>query len=129
MDSTINIPFAVKLEMDSNNLGYIDHPNISSRLVYASAAKAKSTLRAQLTEEIEQALVTVKNYQTRAIGTVEGSVFIVRYHIGSWQYSIVGPGRKYGGSCHGTQSFDETVEAAKKHAIGSFDGIAWECSL
>lgn len=68
-------------------------------------------------------------YQTRAIGTVEGSVFIVRYHVGSWQYSIVGPGRTYGGSCQGPQTFDETLASAKKHIEQAFGGVLWECSL
>ena len=129
MDATVTIPFAVKLDMDSNGLAYVEHPNVSA-MVYGSVGTAKKELRARITDQINEGLLAVKNYQTRALGTVEGSVFIVRYHIGSWQYSIVGPGRAYGGSCHGPQSFEETLAAAKKHASDNvFGGIVWECSL
>ncbi len=128
MDATINIPFAVKLETDSNYYGYVDHPNITSS-TYAKASKAKEVLRKCITEQVEDALLTVKNYQARAIGTVEGSVFIIRYHY-SWSYSIVGPGRTHGGSCLvGVNTFDATLAAAYKHINDSFGGIAWECSL
>ena len=128
IETTINIPFAVKLEMDSNGFAYVEHDGISAQ-TYGTASKAKSFLRERITEQIEDGLKTLKCYQTRALGTIEGSVFIVRYHVGSWQYSIVGPGRTYGGSCHGPQTFDETLASAKKHIEQAFGGIAWECSL
>lgn len=127
-EATINVPFAAKLETDSNCFGYVDHPSVSASC-YAKEAKARNVLKANLIEQVNEALRTVKNYQTRALGTAEGVVFIVRYHVGSWQYSIVGPDRKFGGSCHGRQSFDETLADAKRHIESTFGGVVWECSL
>jgi len=129
IETTINIPFPAKLETDSNYYGYVDHSSLHAT-TYGKASKAKETLRKRITEQIEEALLTVKNYQKRALGTVEGSVFVIQFHLGSWGYAIVGPGRKFGGSCTiGTRNFEETVAAATKHANDSFGGIAWDCSL
>jgi hypothetical protein len=129
IEATINVPFSVKLDTDSHGYAYVDHPMLSAS-VYGSVSAAKKELKTRITEQIEEGLKTLKSYQTRAIGTKEGSVFIVRYHVGSWSYSIVGPGRKFGGSCMlRDNTFDATLAAAMQHIEQSFDGVAWECSL
>lgn len=124
----INVPFDALLETDANNYGYIDHPLVSLSL-YASASKAKKTLKAQLAEEIEEGLRAKKNTTSRAIGLDTGDVFIVRYGIGGWSYSIVGKGRTFGGSCLLRENtFQSTYDAAKKHAE-SQGTVLYDCSF
>ena len=128
LETTVNIPFAVKLENDSNYFGYVDHPLLSAQ-TYARAAKAKAIFRKRITEEIEEGLRTAKNSQMRAIGCADGTVFIVRYAIGHWSYCIAGADRKYAGACLLSENtFDATYAAAKKHAEQN-GGISWESSL
>lgn len=125
---TINVPFTAKLETDSQYFGYVDHPSVSIG-VHETASKAKKTIKTRLLAEVEEALLAKKNTQARAIGLDSGDVFIVRYGIGGWSYSIVGQGRKYGGSCLvSANTFQATYDAAKKHAE-SQGTIVFDCSL
>lgn len=65
------------------------------------------------------------------IGSVNGDVFIVTRGItGAMQYSICGSGRTFGSGClMNTTDAKTAVEAARKHAIDSFGGIAWEHAI
>ena len=125
---TVNVPFEARLETDVNCYSYVDHPLVSLA-VYEHASKAKKTLKALLTKEVEEALLCKKNVTGRAIGLDTGEVFIVRYGIGGWSYAIVGVGRKFGGSCLVSgNTFQSTYDAAKKHAE-SQGTIVYDCSI
>lgn len=128
IETTVNIPFKVRLETDSNLFGYVDHDLISAQ-TYGKAAKAKDYFRKHITGEIEEGLRTAKNNRARAIGCANGTVFIVRYSLGAWSYAICGPDRTHGGACLvGANTFDACLDAAKRHAEQS-GGIVWENSL
>ena len=62
------------------------------------------------------------------IGTVAGDVFVVTRSLnGYMEYAICGKGRNYGSGClMATTDTKTAVEAARRHAESSFDGIAWE---
>jgi hypothetical protein len=125
---TINVPFVAKLETDSQYFGYVDHSNVSIG-VNETASKAKKTIKARLIAEVDEALLAKKNTQARAIGLTDGTVFIVRYGIGGWSYSIVGIGRTHGGSCLlANNTFQDTYDAAKRHAEQQ-GTIVYDCSL
>lgn len=64
------------------------------------------------------------------IGTNAGDVFVVTRSLsGQMEYSICGKGRTYGSGClMSITDAKSAVEAARRHAISSFDGIAWEHS-
>lgn len=125
IDTTVNIPFKVRLETDSNLFGYVDHDLISAQ-TYGKAPKAKEYFRKHITEEIEEGLRTARNSRARAIGCADGTVFVIRYALGHWSYAICGPDRKHGGACLiGVNTFEATYEYAKRHAEAN-GGIVWE---
>jgi hypothetical protein len=125
---TINVPFTAHLETDKNCFSYVEHPLVSVS-AYESAGKAKRTFKARLIAEVEEALLAKKNTEARAIGLDNGDVFIVRYGIGGWSYSIVGAGRKHGGCCLiGDNTFRAAYDAAKRHAEQQ-GTIVYDCSL
>ena len=127
IEGTINIPFGIRLDVDSHGAAYVDHPLISG-YVYGSNGTAKAKLRTTLTEQLEEGLRSAKNCQGLAIGCADGSVFIVRYKLGTWSYFIAGAGRKFAGSSAGAQTFDATIADARKHAESN-GGILWESSI
>jgi hypothetical protein len=128
IEANINVPFPAKLDTDTNCYSYIDHPYVSASC-YAKEGKARKELAKNVADQVSAALLQVKNYRQCAIGTVQGEVFVIQFRHGSWCYSIVGPDRKFGGSCSSSQNYDETVASAKRHIESTFGGIAWECSL
>lgn len=129
-EKTINIPFTVQLDTDGNGFSFVDDTRVSVSC-YAKNGKAIETLRTGIKRELDRALDTVANAtHKRAIGTVQGEVFICLYDSGAWQYSIVGPGRGYSGTCCGPwKGIDDVLVDARKHAVDGFGGIAWECSF
>jgi hypothetical protein len=132
MESTINIPFRFLANDSREHPGvpfcYVDHPCVEGSF-YGPVSKGKEKLRARIVEQVEEGLRTVKNPSARAIGTAEGSVFIVRFVFGHWTYAITGAGRKFAGSTSGFEGIEDATNAAKKHAEDCFGGVSWECSL
>lgn len=126
-EATINVPFRALLEHNEQYFCYVDHPHTSIS-TYSTASKAKAKFKAQLIEEVNEALKQKASYETRLVGAGDGSVFLVRYIHGSWGHSIAGPGRKYAGSSAGAKSFEAALTDAKKMAEEAFGGVAWECS-
>jgi hypothetical protein len=132
METTINVPFKLLAQDSREHPGvpfcYIDHPCVDGSY-YGPVNKSKQILRTRLNEQIEQGLRTVKNSAARAIGTGDGSVFVVRFVYNGWSYAITGSGRKFAGSTSGFKDIEDATEHARKHAADSFGGVAWECSL
>lgn len=124
METTLNIPIPIVYN-PANGFAYAERWDGSA---YApSVQKAKSKLRPLIEDQINEALLTVNNYQRRFIGTGAGEILIVSYRHGSWCYDIVGPGRAHSCSCCGFADFDQAVSAARSHALQSYQDVAWEC--
>ena len=115
MESTINVPFKFKADDSREHPGvpfcFIDHTHVEGSY-YGPISKGKEKMRARLVEQIEEGLRARKNPGGRAIGTGDGSVFLVRFAFDGWQYSITGPGRTYAGSTSGFADITEATERA-----------------
>jgi predicted lactoylglutathione lyase len=69
------------------------------------------------------------NYKRGIIMTndPETIVLAISFRYDCWQYDIVRKGQANGGSCSGgAKTFDEIMEQARNHALGSYGGVAWE---
>lgn len=126
-ESTINISFPVRLDVDSHGAAYVAHDHVSG-YVYGSNGTAKAKLRKALIEQVEEGLRSAKFCQGYAIGCTDGSVMIVRYKLGGWGYHIAGEGRPYAGSSAGFDSYESAVDYARKHAQQN-GGVLWESSI
>lgn len=127
VETTIQIPFAVRLDVDSHGAAYVAHDNVSG-YVYGSNGTAKAKLRKLLTEQVEEGLQTAKNCDGLAIACSDGSVFVCRYKLGGWGYHIARQGNPYAGSSSGFKTFEECCETARKHAQQN-GGVLWESCI
>lgn len=131
MESKVTVSFPIRITHDSNGgHGLFVNADLSG-IEYGSDARIKAKLRTRAEAEIAEGLRLLKeNYRGRVIGCNDGSVLVVRFMGGtSWGYSVYAARLKGGSACVGSKDFDTAVADAKRHAEGSYGGVAWENSL
>lgn len=124
---TINVPFTAVMTNDPSGYTYVEGP-VDASCYARTEAKAKRVLKASLKHAVTEALIHKKEYRRRMIMTVSGIVLLVEFDYGCWGYTIWGKDRNGHSGSQGFKDFDETLSYARKHAVDSYDGIAWENS-
>lgn len=129
MDAKVTVSFPIFIEHTSNGgHGFFSFDCPLSGMEYGSDNQIKTKLRARAEMQVAEALRAVGNQRSRIIGCTDGTILLVRFRHDAWGYEIAGPGRNYAGACIGGKDFEDVLEAARRHAEGSYGGVAWENS-
>ncbi len=101
-------------------------PVIGSAL---SEVAARQNAKKKLLRHASEAVLADHHSRRLFVGTDKGHVFIVEWRYGQMGYTMCGPDRDHASRASSAWTFEEAVEALKKHiATADFGSIVWEHS-